>query len=103
MTKKKEGFFEEQEKFFLEKQMEIEKQLLWGPIIGPNKELTEEKIMQTINDIMGSIPKNKPMVILMGCLDQGSALQSSEGFNLCNNPNCKNCRSLEDALKEQCK
>jgi hypothetical protein len=141
MTKKKEGFFEEQEKIFLEKQKEVERGL-WmteqeskevkdvinnfdktysGPDFTYGKgvaqqienkeapygsvegELTVEKLMSFLQDITARPNAPKPMILITGCIDQGIVYQSSEQFNLCNNPNCKNCRGLEDALKEQCK
>ena len=72
-------------------------------LFGPNKELTEEKLMSFLQDIMAIPDAPKPMVMLTGCIEKGIVTQSSVEFNLCNNPDCKTCRNLEDALKEQCK
>jgi hypothetical protein len=69
----------------------------------PMDSLTEEKLMSFLQDIMASPDAPKPMVMLTGCIEKGIVTQSSEQFNLCNNPDCKTCRNLEDALKEQCK
>lgn len=69
----------------------------------PMDSLTEEKLMSFLHDVMASPNTSKPMVMLTGCIEQGIITQSSEQFNLCNNPDCKTCRNLEDALKEQCK
>ncbi len=77
-----------------------DKKAPYGSVEG---ELTVEKLMSFIQDIMARPDAPKPMILITGCIDQGIVYQSSEQFNLCNNPNCKNCRGLENALKEQCK
>jgi hypothetical protein len=126
MSDKKETWFEEQERLFLEKEKE-EFLRMFGPMPDPIEEpfqgkgiihqiedkkapygsvegeLTVEKLMSFLQDIMPNPDAPKPMILFTGCIEQGLVCQSSEQFNLCNNPDCKTCRNLEDALKEQCK
>jgi hypothetical protein len=77
-----------------------DKEAPYGSAIG---ELTVDKLMSFLQDIMASPDAPKLMVMLTGCIEKGIVTQSSVEFNLCNNPNCKTCRNLEDALTKQCK
>lgn len=122
MTLKQHIYNLEQEQAFLEKEESLR---MFGPMPDPIEEpfqgkgiihqiedkhapygsvegeLTEQKLMSFLQDIMGSPDAPKPMVMLTGCIEKGIVTQSSEQFNLCNNPECKTCRNLEDAIKEQ--
>lgn len=106
---KKETWYEEQERIFLEKEKE-QFLCMFGPAqmqetasYLPMDSLTEQKLMSFLQDIMASPDAPKPMVMLTGCIEKGIVTQSSVEFNLCNNPDCKTCRNLEDAFKEQYK
>jgi hypothetical protein len=65
--------------------------------------LTEKDFMSFLQDLNESPSRSRPPVFIVKCLEQGVITQSTEDIKLCENPNCKNCRNFESALKEQCK
>lgn len=65
---------------------------------GSYEELTEEKLKVFLKDVIES---NKNSFVLYNlCIEEG-IIRRDNNLNLCDNPQCDNCRDLEKAIKEE--
>ena len=63
--------------------------------------LTEEKLMSFIRDLMASPVRPNHTIMFTPCVAKGLIMQNLDDVSLCDNPDCKACRNIEKALKDQ--
>ena len=65
--------------------------------------LTEEKLISFMKSIMAKPITPNHTVMFTPCVVKGLLLQNLDDCSLCDNPDCKACRNIEKALKDQVK
>lgn len=65
--------------------------------------LTLDKFQTFIKDLEKDIKQSNDIVIGTGCLTNGFIMRSASNLNICDNPNCTNCREMEEILKKEIK
>jgi hypothetical protein len=86
----------------IEDWLSVFRNMIISPCV-PKKPITIEQIKKAIEDVQKTYKPKNEITVFQGCLDRGTIQRTSSNLNLCNNPNCENCRNLEEALEKEIK